>query len=117
MSFAVKDVLQKVTKALPNGAAATTSDAIDLGHGFHRIHETIRVIREIRGQVFCFALRLKDELQPKLHRSCVLRCQDPSGVCISQDGVGIGQVYTVGHVEHLPAQLDVLSLRYEEVLR
>lgn len=33
MPFAVKDSLLKVTKALPNGAAAVTSDAIDLGHG------------------------------------------------------------------------------------
>lgn len=32
MSFALKDALMKVTKALPNGAASVTSDAIDLGH-------------------------------------------------------------------------------------
>lgn len=33
MGFSLKDTLVKVTKALPNGAASTTSDAIDLGHG------------------------------------------------------------------------------------
>lgn len=33
MGFGIKDTLLKVTKALPNGAASTTSDGIDLGHG------------------------------------------------------------------------------------
>lgn len=33
MGFNVKDAALKVTKALPNGAASTTTDAIDLGHG------------------------------------------------------------------------------------
>lgn len=32
MSYGVKDANVKKTKALPNGAAAATSDAIDLGH-------------------------------------------------------------------------------------
>lgn len=32
MSFNLKDAAVKQTKALPNGAASTTSDAIDLGH-------------------------------------------------------------------------------------
>lgn len=33
MPFLLKDNLLKVTKALPNGAADVTTDAIDLGHG------------------------------------------------------------------------------------
>ncbi|MCE9605072.1 MAG: hypothetical protein K8U03_09255 [Planctomycetia bacterium] len=31
MGYGLKDALLKVTKVLPNGAASTTSDAIDLG--------------------------------------------------------------------------------------
>ncbi len=33
MEFGVKDASLSVTKALPNGAATTASDGIDLGHG------------------------------------------------------------------------------------
>jgi hypothetical protein len=33
MAYDLKDVQLKVTKALPNGAASTTSDGFDLGHG------------------------------------------------------------------------------------
>lgn len=33
MPYGLRDALLKVTKALPNGAASTTSDPIDLGHG------------------------------------------------------------------------------------
>lgn len=33
MSLNLKDAKLKKNKALPNGAAATTTDAIDLGHG------------------------------------------------------------------------------------
>ena len=33
MSYAIRDAFLKVTKALPNGAAATTSDFIDTGKG------------------------------------------------------------------------------------
>lgn len=33
MGMALKDTSLKVTKALPNGAASTTTDSIDLGHG------------------------------------------------------------------------------------
>lgn len=33
MGFGVRDAALEVTKALPNGAATTASDGIDLGHG------------------------------------------------------------------------------------
>jgi hypothetical protein len=38
MGYSMKDAAVKVTKALPNGAASTTSDAIDLGLGSYGDH-------------------------------------------------------------------------------